>query len=71
MSGFNILPQHSKDESQSVSHSAVSNSFQSMDYSPPSFSVREILQARMLELVPTAFPGDFPDPGTESVSLAL
>ena len=42
-----------------------------MDYSPPVSSVREILQARILECVPFPPPGDLPNPGTEPGSLAL
>ena len=35
------------------------------DCSPPGFSVRGILQARILELVAIPSPGDLPDPGIE------
>ena len=41
-----------------------------MDCSPPGSSVLGILQARILEWVPFLTPGDLPDPGIESVSLA-
>ena len=36
-----------------------------MNCSPPGFSVRGILQARILELVAIPSPGDLPDPGIE------
>ena len=35
------------------------------DCSPPGFSVRGILQARILEWVAIPSPGDLPDPGIE------
>ena len=35
------------------------------DYSPPSSSVRGILQARVVEWVAMPFPGDLPDPGRD------
>ena len=41
------------------------------DYSPPGFSVHGILQARILDWEPFPSPGDLPDPGSESESLAL
>ena len=41
-----------------------------MDYSPPSSSVREISQARILERLPSPPPEDLPDPGTEPMPLA-
>ena len=41
-----------------------------MDYSPPSSSVRGILQARILEWV-AILPGDPPDPGIKPRSPAL
>ena len=42
-------------KSKSVSHSVTSNSYNSMDCSPPASSVRGILQARILELVAIPF----------------
>ena len=42
-----------------------------LDYSPPGFSVHGILQARILDWEPFPSPGDLPDPGSESESLAL
>ena len=42
-----------------------------MDCSPPGSSVHGILQARILEWLPFPFPGDLPDSGVESESLAL
>ena len=42
-----------------------------MDCSPPGSSVHGILQARMLEWVAVPSPGDLPDPGIKSRSLAL
>ena len=41
-----------------------------MDYSPPDFSVHEILQARILEWVAITFSRDLPNPGTEPKSPA-
>ena len=41
-----------------------------MDCSPPGLFVRGILQARILEWVAFASPGDLPDPGLEPASLA-
>ena len=41
-----------------------------MDYSPPGSSVHGILQARILAWLPFPSPGDLPDPGIESLSLA-
>ena len=41
-----------------------------MNCSPPGFSVRGILQARMLEWIPIPFSGDLPDPGIEPWSSA-
>ena len=40
-----------------------------MDCSPPGFSVHGTLQARILEWVPRPLPGDFPGPGMEAASL--
>ena len=42
-----------------------------MDYSPPGFSVQEILQTRMLEWKASPSPGDLTDPGTEPRSPEL
>ena len=42
-----------------------------MDYSLPGSSVHGILKARISEQVPFPPPGDLPDPGIESVSLAF
>ena len=42
-----------------------------MDCSLPGSSVRGILQARLLEWVAIASPGDLPDPGNEPTSPAL
>ena len=42
-----------------------------MDYSPPSFSVRGILQARIPEWVAIPSPGDLPNPRIEPESPAL
>ena len=41
-----------------------------MDYSLPDSSVHGISQARILEWVSISPPGDLPDSGIESVSLA-
>ena len=41
------------------------------DRSTPGSSVHGILQARILERLPFPSPGDLPDPGVESGSLAL
>ena len=42
-----------------------------MDCSLPGSSVHGILQARLLEWVAIASPGDLPDPGSEPASPAL
>ena len=42
-----------------------------MDFSPPSFSVHGILQARLLEGLPRPPPGDLPNPGIEPMSPAM
>ena len=42
-----------------------------VDRSPPGFSVRGILQARVLEWVPCPPAGDLPYPGMEPASLAF
>ena len=42
-----------------------------MDCSPPASSVHGILQARILEWVSFASPGDLPNPGIEPGSPAL
>ena len=54
---------------QSLSH--VQLFCNSMDCSPPGFSIPKIFQARILEWVPFPSPGDLPDPGTEPASPAL
>ena len=41
-----------------------------MNCSPPGFSVRGILQARILEWIAIPFSGDLPDPGIEPWSSA-
>ena len=38
---------------------------------PPGFSVHEILQARLLELVAILYPAYLPDPGMEPLCPAL
>ena len=43
----------------------------SMDCSPPGFSVHGILQGAILEWVAIPSPGDLPDPGIELRSSAL
>ena len=43
----------------------------SMDYSPPGFTVHGILQARILKLIAFPSPGGLPDPGMEAESPAL
>ena len=42
-----------------------------MDYSPPGFSVRGILQSRILEWVAIPFSRELSDPGIEPGSPAL
>ena len=42
-----------------------------MDYSPAGSSVHGILQARILEWLPSSPPGDFTNPGIEHRSLVL
>ena len=42
-----------------------------MDYSPAGSSVHGILQARILEWLPSSPPGDFTNPGIEPRSPAL
>ena len=42
-----------------------------MDCSPPGSSVHAILQARVLEWLPSPSPGHLPDPGLEPGSPAL
>ena len=39
-----------------------------MDCSPPGFFVRGILQAGILEWIPTSFSRNLPDPGIEPLS---
>ena len=41
----------------------------SLDYSPPGFSVHGILQARILEWLPRPPPGEFPNPGIKPLAL--
>ena len=53
------------------SRSVMSDSLQSVDCSPPSFSVHGILQARIQVWVAISFPGDLPDPGIEPRSPTL
>ena len=48
-----------------VSCSVVSDSVTPTDCSPPGFSLRGILQARILEWVAIFSPGDLPNPGIE------
>ena len=49
----------------------MSDSRDPADCSPPSSSVQEILQARILEWVPFPSSGDLPNPGLEPESPAL
>ena len=61
---FGEVPEYRFD-SESVSHSVVSDSLPPMDCSP-SGSVHGILQARILKWFTIPFsPGDLPNPGTE------
>ena len=61
-----------KIESESVSHSIVSDSLQPYElYSLPGFSVQWILEARILEWVAISFSRGLPDPGIEPSSSAL
>ena len=53
-------------EGESVSCSIVATLCDLMNCSPPGFSVRRILQARILEWVGTSFSRDLLDPGLES-----
>ena len=55
----------------SVNHSLMSDSLQTMDYSPPGFSIHGILQARILKWVSISSPGNVPDPIIELESPAL
>ena len=50
-------------ESDSVSHSVVSDSCDPMDHSPSGSSVHGILQARILEWAAIPPSGDLPNPG--------
>ena len=50
-------------ESESISHSVMSNSLPPMVCSPPGSSVHGILQARILEWVAIRFSRDLPHPG--------
>ena len=59
------------EESESVSHSVMSNSFDPMECSPPGSSVHGLLQARILEWVAIPFSRGLPDPEMESRSPAL
>ena len=43
----------------------------SIDCSPPGFSVHGILQARILSRLPFSTPGYLPDPGFKPISLSL
>ena len=60
-------------ESESVSRSVVSDSFDSMDCSPPGVSVHGIFQERILEWVaiPFSMGEGITDPGIEPGSPAL
>ena len=62
----------SKEHISSVqfSHSVVPDC-NTMNYSPPGSSVHEIFQARILKWVAISSPGDLPNPGIETGSLAL
>ena len=51
--------------------SVISDFFDSMDYSPPGFSLHGIFQARILEWVAFPSPGDLPDAGIKRTSPAL
>ena len=42
-----------------------------MDCSPPSFSIQEVSQARIMEWVAISFSRESPDSGIEPMSLAL
>ena len=59
------------DENESVSRSVMSDSFDPMDYSPPGSSAHGISQTRILKWLAIPYPGDLPDPGTETRSPAL
>ena len=60
---------------KSVSHSAMSDLQRHGPHGPhgplPGFSVRGILQAKILEWLPFSFPEDLPSPGIEPWSPAL
>ena len=58
-------------ESESASHSVVSNSVTSVDCSLPGFSVHGIFQVRLLEWAAIISSGAFPDPGIKPRSSAL
>ena len=58
-------------ESESVTCSVVSESFDPVDWSPPGFSVRGILQARILEWVAIPFSRGSSRPRMEPGSSAL
>ena len=55
----------------SVSHPVMSDSCNSMDCSPPGFSVHGIPQARILDWVSISFSRGLPDPGIKPTSPAL
>ena len=55
---------------ESESRSVVSDSSQPHELYLPGSSVHEILQARLLEWVPSPSPGDLPHPGIKPTSLA-
>ena len=52
---YEFLLHYNQDESESASHSVVSDSLWPMDCSPPGFSVHGIVQARILEWAALAF----------------
>ena len=53
-----------------LSHSVMSNFCNPKDCNKPGSSVRDILQARILDEVPFPPPGDLPDPGIEPTYFA-
>ena len=63
------LPVGKGTHAQSLSH--VYLFCDPMDCSPPGSSVHGISQARILDGLPLASPGDLPNPGIESASPAL
>ena len=62
-------PRALKESESVVSQSCLTRD--PMDYSPPSFSVHGILQARILEWVAISFSRDRPNPGMKPGSPAL